>query len=89
MQAHNSSSKSSRRDRNSNSLLPSTIDWDQQQQQQQQQGQLQRQQQGPGASLARQQLPQIPEGELMSLIAAASSITDIERLLLQFHNQFK
>jgi multidrug efflux pump subunit AcrA (membrane-fusion protein) len=71
-------------------LLPSTIDWDQQQQQQQQQqGQLQRQQQGPGASLARQQLPQIPEGELMSLIAAASSITDIERLLLQFHNQFK
>lgn len=61
--------------------LLSSIDWEQpsvlQPQQQQQ------------ASLAPQQLPQIPEGELMALIGAASSISDIERLVLQFHTQFK
>lgn len=60
--------------------LPSSIDWEQP-------GVLQPPQQQ--ASLLPQQLPQIPEGELMALIGAASSISDIERLVLQFHSQFK
>lgn len=63
--------------------LPESIDWDQQQQ-----GQLQKQRQEQ-TSLAMQQQQQIPEGELMALIAAASSITDIERLVMHFHTQFK
>lgn len=64
--------------------LPSSIDWEQSS------SALQQQRQQKQASLARQQqLPQIPEGELLALIVAASSISDIERLVLQFHTQFK
>jgi hypothetical protein len=58
-------------------------------QQQSQQGQLQQQQRLKPGGLTRQQAVQIPEGELMALVAAARSISDIERLVLQYHTQFK
>jgi hypothetical protein len=100
-----SSSAKQRHRFDSRPRLPQTLEWgrhDQQQQhdggpvdslsttpqQQPQQGQQLQRQQSPGG-LARQQAVQIPEGELMSLIAAAGSISDIERLVLQFHTQFK
>jgi hypothetical protein len=92
-------------DKDNTQPLPSSIDWtasltthleqqqqqhpDKQQQQQHPDKQQQQQQQHRSAVSRLHQQQQIPEGELMSLINAAGSITDIERLVLRYHTQFK